>query len=274
MRLADLNPAKYNPRKDLTPADSEYQHIKNSIEDYGYIDPIIVNVRNNVIVGGHQRFKILVELGHEEAHCVLVDFDEATEKGCNAALNKAQGDWDQDALDALLQELDGLGVDMARYGFETDILDEDGDVQEDNYDPEATLEEPPSARLGDVYALGHHRVMCGDSTSSADVEALMGGALANLTVTDPPYNVDYQGTAGKIKNDNMEDTEFYGFLLAAFNNAHLHSCPRRRNICVARRWLRLSVPESVLGRRLRLEANADMGKERICARPTRLSMAA
>lgn len=232
-RLSELNPARYNPRKDLTPADPEYQHIKNSIETFGYIDPIIVNIRNNVIVGGHQRYKILIELGYDDADCVLVDFDETEEKACNAALNKAQGDWDEEALAVLLSELDGLGMDMSQFGFDISLIDEEGEVQEDEYDPEEVLEEPPKARLGDIYQLGEHRLMCGDSTNKADVQALMGGDTAQLIVTDPPYNVDYQGSAGKIKNDNMEDTAFNEFLRAAFDNAFLHSCPRRRYLCVA-----------------------------------------
>lgn len=221
LRLADLNPAKYNPRKDLTPADPEYQHIKNSIENFGYIDPIIVNTRNNVIVGGHQRFKILAQLGYEEADCVLVDFDEADEKACNAALNKAQGDWDDKALEDLLKELDEMGVNMTQYGFDA-IIDELGNVQEDGYDPEETLAAPAKAQLGDIYELGDHRLMCGDSTDHDDVEALMGGQKVKLVVTDPPYNVDYTGKtkdALKIENDRMDDVGFYKFLLDSFKNA-------------------------------------------------------
>lgn len=147
VRLQDLNPAKYNPRKNLTPADEEYQHIRNSIKDFGYIDPIIVNRRNSVIVGGHQRYKILVELGYDEADCVMVDFDEKEEKACNAALNKAQGTWDEEALAILLEELDGLGMDMSAYGFPVELLDEEtGEVQEDDFDLEEEMAESPRSR--------------------------------------------------------------------------------------------------------------------------------
>lgn len=218
-KLSELNPARYNPRKDLTPDDPEYQHIKTSIETFGYIDPIIVNARNGVIVGGHQRYKILLDLGYTEIECVEVDMDEQEEMACNAALNKAQGLWDEEKLADLLAQINDF--DMSAFGFEDiNLLDEDGEVQEDNYDPEEELAKEPKAKLGDIYQLGNHRLMCGDSTDSADVEELMGGNLAKLVVEDPPYNVNYEGAAGKIANDHMDGDSFYQFLLDAFKNAY------------------------------------------------------
>ena len=112
-----LNPAPYNPRIDLKPTDIEYQHIKNSIDNFGYLDPIVWNKRTGNIVSGHQRFKILKEQGVKEVQCVVVDFDIEKEKACNLAMNKAQGLWDYSALDLLLSELEKTEWDMADFGF-------------------------------------------------------------------------------------------------------------------------------------------------------------
>lgn len=124
LKVSDINPAPYNPRKDLQPGDAEWEHIYNSIKTFGFIDPIIVNERNNVIVGGHQRYKIVKSMGYEEIDCVLVDMDEQQEKACNMALNKAQGSWDYAALDELLADV--TDFDMSDFGF-ADLPDIDVD---------------------------------------------------------------------------------------------------------------------------------------------------
>ena len=116
--IALLNPAPYNPRVDLKPSDVEYQHIKNSIENFGYLDPIVWNKRTGNIVSGHQRFKILKEQGVKEIQCVVVDFDIEKEKACNLAMNKAQGLWDFEKMDALLLELKDSSFDLTDFGFE------------------------------------------------------------------------------------------------------------------------------------------------------------
>lgn len=182
-----INPAAYNPRKDLKPGDAEYEHIKNSIDTFGYIDPIIWNKRTGNIVGGHQRFKILKAQGVKEIECVVVDYDETTEKAANASLNKAQGDWDMTKLDALLADLSPL-MDMGQFGFEINLPQ---DSVEDDFDADKALEEieEPVTKLGDIWALGRHRLMCGDSTSEADFDRLMDGAHAQCAVTSPPYGV-------------------------------------------------------------------------------------
>lgn len=216
-----IKPATYNPRKDLKPADKEYQHIKNSIEQFGYIDPIIWNERTGNLVGGHQRFKILQAQGMEEIECVVVDFDEATEKAANMAVNKAQGDWDLEKLDSLLKEV-STEFQMEKFGF--DAYTEQQDIMEDDFEPK--LPKNPKAKPGEIYMLGVHRLMCGDSTSAADVKLLMGGAKADLIVTDPPYNVNYKGGTQdhlKIQNDNMGDAQFLEFLTAAFTRMHEHA---------------------------------------------------
>ena len=221
-----LNPAKYNPRKNLKPGDPEYEKLKRSIETFGYVEPIIWNKQTGQIVGGHQRYKILVDQGATEVDCVIVDKDENEEKALNVVLNKVSGDWDLPKLADLLSELDNSMFDVSLTGFEAAEIDElfsevhDKDVQDDEFDADAALGEieEPISKQGDFWMLGKHKLICGDSTKSETYEKLMDGKHANLVVTDLPYNVDYEGAAGKIKNDNMGDKEFYEFLFKAYKN--------------------------------------------------------
>jgi len=222
IRVDKLNPAPYNPRKDLKPGDPEYEKLKNSILTFGYVEPVLWNKRTGNIIGGHQRFKILVELGKSEIDCVVVDMDEENEKALNVALNKVSGDWDKDKLILLIEDLQGVDFDVSLTGFDPAELDDlfkdslkDG-IKEDNFDVEEELKKPTLSKLGDLWLLGRHRLLCGDSTRKESYEILMDGKLANLTVTDPPYNVNYEGSAGKIKNDNMGNQAFYDFLLSSF----------------------------------------------------------
>lgn len=117
-QIDELLPALYNPRKDLTPDDKEYQKIKRSIEEFGYVEPIIYNMTTNTIVGGHQRLKVLKELGYTEIDVVEIEETPEREKALNVALNKIEGDWDMDLLKDLLQELDTGEMDMDLTGFE------------------------------------------------------------------------------------------------------------------------------------------------------------
>lgn len=219
----ELLPAGYNPRKDLQPGDKEYKKIKNSIEEFGYVDPIIVN-SDNTIIGGHQRLKVLKDLGYEEVDCVIIEIDKTKEKALNVALNKISGSWDVALLKDLIDDLKDSNFDIEFTGFEPPELDEmfsqlhDKDIEEDDFDVDEALKEPAVSRLGDVWLLGRHRLVCGDSTKSETYSVLMDGKKANLVVTDPPYGVSYDGSQGTIKNDNLQDEEFYKFLLSAFKN--------------------------------------------------------
>lgn len=219
-----LRAAEHNPRKDLKPGDPEYEKLKRSIQTFGYVEPVLWNKRTGNIIGGHQRFKVLVELGQKEIDCVVVDMNLADEKALNIALNKISGDWDKDKLMLLIADLQGSDFDVSLTGFdsiELDTLFKDSlreGIKEDDFDVEAELKKPAVTKLGDLWLLGKHRLICGDSTKAEIFELLMDGKRANLTVTDPPYNVNYEGTAGKIKNDNMGNKAFYDFLLAAFKN--------------------------------------------------------
>ena len=223
---ADLLPADYNPRKDLKPGDAEYEKLKRSIEQFGYVEPVIWNQTTGRVVGGHQRLKVLMDMGMTEVDCVVVAMDEEKEKALNIALNKISGDWDKDKLALLIADLQGTDFDVSLTGFEPAEIDalfkdtlKDG-VKDDDFDVGAELAQPTITKPGDIWTLGRHRLICGDSTKAETYAALMGSTKANLVITDPPYNVNYEGSAGKIKNDNMADEAFYNFLLDAYTQMH------------------------------------------------------
>jgi DNA modification methylase len=228
-----LAPAAYNPRLDLKPGDPSYEKLLRSLEEFGYVEIIVWNKRTGHIVSGHQRFKVLRQLGYEEVECVVVDIDPEREKILNISLNKIRGDWDIPKLTDLLKNLEERGYGLDITGFELEEAHElynklqrkMGKIVEDNFDAEAEAEqiETPITRPGDLWLIGKHRLLCGDSTDAAQIERLMGGAKAKMCFTDPPWNVDYGGAAHpnwkkrSIKNDNMSSEEFYAFLLSAFN---------------------------------------------------------
>ena len=226
INIEKLKAAEYNPRKDLKPEDEEYQKIKRSILEFGYVAPIIVNA-DMTVIGGHQRLKVLKELGYEEVECNVVDLDKTKEKALNIALNKITGEWDNSKLEELLAELKETDIDMDMTGFTFDevdnILKDIEGSKEDDFDLDQALNEieEPTTRPGDIWILGKNRLMCGDSTQKENVLRLMDKQGADLILTDPPYNVDYEGKtvdALKIENDNMTSTEFYNFLLDSFRN--------------------------------------------------------
>ena len=224
--VKDLLPADYNPRKDLQPGDTEYEKLKRSIEQFGYVEPVIWNKQTGRVVGGHQRLKVLIDSGITEVDVVVVDMNTEKEKALNIALNKISGEWDTDKLALVIADLQGADFDVSLTGFEPEELDDlfrddvkDG-VKEDDFDVEAELQKPVFSKAGDLWMLGEHRLFCGDSTKSETYELLMNGKHAQLVVTDPPYNVDYKGTAGKIKNDKMAEDQFEQFLLAAYSQMY------------------------------------------------------
>jgi DNA modification methylase len=226
--INELLPADYNPRKDLKPGDPEYEKLKRSIEQFGYVEPVIWNKSTSRVVGGHQRLKILKDAGHTELACVIIELTEEKEKALNIALNKISGDWDKDKLALLIADLQGEDFDISLTGFEPAEIDDlfkdtlaDG-IHDDDFDVEGELENPAITKSGDLWKLGRHRLVCGDSTKAETFELLMGGDKANLVVTDPPYNVNYESQAGKIKNDNMTGDAFGQFLLDAFTNTAAH----------------------------------------------------
>ena len=220
-----LKPAEYNPRKKLKKGDKEYEKIKNSIEEFGFADPLVVNA-DMTIIGGHQRLTVAMDLGYTEVPCAVVDVDKVREKALNIALNKITGTWDEQMLADLLTDLKEADYDLDWTGFEAAEVEQifsniyDKKVKEDSFDVDKELKQPVFSKLGDLWVLGKHRVICGDSTGEEVYTRLMDGQKANLVLTDPPYNVDVEETAGKIMNDNMGDAEFYDFLLSAYRCMH------------------------------------------------------
>lgn len=222
--VGDLRPAAYNPRKKLKPGDKEYEKIKKSIQEFGYVEPIIVNF-DMTVIGGHQRLTVLKDLGYTEVQCVVVHIeDDAKVKALNIALNKITGAWNEQLLADLIVDLQSQDFNTDLTGFEPAEIDQlfskvhNKEIKEDDFDVDEELKKPTMSKTGDLWLLGRHRLVCGDSLLPETFTALMDGKRANLVVTDPPYNVNVEETAGKIKNDNMPDEDFYKFLFVAFVN--------------------------------------------------------
>ena len=221
--IANLVPASYNPRKALKPGDKEYEKIKRSIEEFGYCEPIIVN-SDMTIIGGHQRVTVLKDLGYTEIDCIVIDIDKIKERALNIALNKITGEWNKELLADLIAELQDSDFDVTFTGFDPPEIEQlmnsvhDKEIVEDDFDIDSQLSQPTVTREGDLWLLGEHRLVCGDSTLPETYDLLMAGRKANLVVTDPPYNVDYEGSAVKIKNDKMAEEQFEKFLFAAYVN--------------------------------------------------------
>ena len=192
-----------------------------------YVDPIIVNL-DMTIIGGHQRWSVLKALGYDEVDCVVIEIDKTKEKALNIALNKVTGEWNKELLADLIKDLQSLDYDVSMTGFEPPEIDElfndvhSKDVKDDKFDLDKALDDEAFVKSGDVWLLGRHRLMCGDSTKPDNISILMNGKKANLCITDPPYNCSYEGGTGmRIMNDNWSDSQkFYQFLLDAFKNAY------------------------------------------------------
>lgn len=209
--IGDLKPYERNAK--LHPKE-QVEQIKNSIKEFGFNDPVAV-WKDNEIIEGHGRLIAAKELGLTEIPIIrLDDLTDQQRKAYMLAHNKLTMNSDFD-MKILAEEIENiLDFDMSSFGFDV-VFDED-EVVEDDYTPE--VPEEPKAKLGEIYQLGRHRLMCGDSTSPADVQLLLNGELMDMVLTDPPYNVNYQGTAGTIINDNMKSSEFRQFLKKAFIN--------------------------------------------------------
>ena len=199
-----LKPAEYNPRKKLKPGDKEYKKIKQSIEEFGFADPLVVN-KDMTIVGGHQRLAVAIDLGYTEVPCAVVDVDKTREKALNIALNKITGEWDEQMLADLITDLKEADYDLDYTGFDASEIDAlfsnayDKNVKEDDFDVASELKQPAFSKTGDIWHLGKHTVICGDSTDPEVFKALLGDTKVNLVCTDPPYLVKLESTSGKIK---------------------------------------------------------------------------
>lgn len=197
--------------------------LRSSLREFGFINPVIID-RDYNIIAGHGRVMAAKEENITEVPCVFVDhLTEAQKKAYIIADNRFALDagWDEEMLKLEIEALQDMAFDLSLTGFddaELSKLFETDDVKDDEFDVEAELQKPTKTQIGDIWLLGKHKLVCGDSTKAETFAILMNDEKANLVITDPPYNVNYEGSAGKIQNDNMENDKFYHFLLDAFTN--------------------------------------------------------
>lgn len=222
MQLVDINKLIPYVNNARTHNAQQINKLRSSLREFGFINPVIIDRELNVIAG-HGRIMAAKEEGINEVPCVFVDYlTEAQKKAYILADNRMAMDagWDEELLKVEIEALQAEDFDLSLTGFDESELagffDTADDAKDDDFDVDKELEKPPVTKSGDLWLLGNHRLLCGDSTKEESYTLLMNGKKANLVVTDPPYNVNYQGTAGKIKNDNLENDKFYQFLFDAF----------------------------------------------------------
>lgn len=220
IELKKLKRAEYNPRKELKPEDEEYQKLKKSIVEFGYVVPIIVN-SDYTVIGGHQGLTVLEDLRYEKIECNVLNLSKVQEKALNLALNKIDGIWDYGKLENVLAELKEKDFDLDVTGFDKDeidkMLDDCIDLQDDNFKIQEELKkiDKPIVKLGDIWHLGKHKLMCGDSTNKDDVKKLMKGDFAKCIFTSPPYNMSSK--MYENYEDNLESKKYIDFNLSVVN---------------------------------------------------------
>lgn len=222
--LADVSELIPYVRNARTHSEAQVSQIAASIREFGFLSPILV-AEDNTILAGHGRLAAALKLGLKKVPCVKENHLTETQKRAYIiADNKLSlnAGWDSELLAVELSELEGADFNLDLLGFDeaelSSIFDADKDVSDDDFDVEKELEEPCFSKTGDMWTLGKHRIICGDATKLETFKMLLEDTKVNLVVTDPPYNVNYEGAAGKIKNDNMENDKFYQFLFNSFVN--------------------------------------------------------
>ena len=225
-RFEKVNIDKLVPyaRNARTHSKEQILQLRASLREFGFINPVIVDKDLNIIAG-HGRILAAKEEGITEVPCVFAEhLTEAQKRAYIIADNRLamNAGWDMEMLSVEISELQGVDFDLSVLGFDeaelSKLMGDIEDVKDDDFDVDEELKKPAVTKFGDLWFLGNHRLICGDSTKIDTFTVLMDGKQANLVVTDPPYNVNYEGSAGKLKNDNMADEAFYTFLLSAFKN--------------------------------------------------------
>ena len=223
-QLVDINRLVPYINNARTHSPEQIKKLRSSLREFGFINPVIID-RDYGVIAGHGRILAAKEEGIKEVPCVFADhLTEAQKKAYIIADNRMAMDagWDEELLRVEIEALQGMDFDPLLTGFDEKelaaLFDDGAEAKDDDFDVDEELEKPVFSKTGDVWTLGRHRLVCGDSTKAETYETLMQGKKANLVVTDPPYNVNYEGSAGKIKNDNMAAEKFYQFLLDAFTN--------------------------------------------------------
>jgi len=226
INIDDLIPYVNNTR---THTQEQINKVAASIKEFGFLNPVLIS-EDNGILAGHCRVLSARKLGLKKVPCIREShLTEAQKKAYIIADNRMALDagWDEDLLKVEFEALDELGFDLSLTGFDAAELDgffkTETEVEDDDYDLTAALEKASFVERGDRWIVGRHVLYCGDATSEEDVNKLMDGKVANLIVTDPPYNVGFKSNSGlTIKNDKQQNDEFYNFLLASFNNMVAH----------------------------------------------------
>lgn len=225
-RFEKVNIDKLVPyaRNARTHSKEQILQLRASLREFGFVNPVIVDKELNIIAG-HGRILAAKEEGITEVPCVFAEhLTEAQKRAYIIADNRLamNAGWDMEMLSVEISELQGADFDLSVLGFDeaelSKLMGDIEDVKDDDFDVDEELKKPAVTKVGDLWLLGNHRLICGDSTKIDTFTVLMDGKQANLVVTDPPYNVNYEGSAGKLKNDNMADEAFYTFLLSAFKN--------------------------------------------------------
>ena len=221
--IDELIPYVNNAR---THSPEQINKLRASLREFGFINPVIIDKDKNIIAG-HGRVMAAREEGIQEVPCVLVDYlTDAQKKAYILADNRMALDagWDEEILRVEIESLQGADFDVSLTGFDEDeiahIFDEETEAKEDDFDVEEELQKPVFSKAGDLWQLGKHRVLCGDSTKQETYAQLMDGVKPNLVLTDPPYLVNLRSASGKIKNDDLNDQEGYEFLKKAFSCFH------------------------------------------------------
>ncbi len=209
-------------RNARTHSKEQIKQLRASLREFGFVNPVIVDKEYNIIAG-HGRVMAAKEEGITSVPCVFAEhLTDAQKRAYILADNRLalNAGWDEEMLSVELSDLQTNAFDLSLLGFSdaemNKFLGGMEDAKDDDFDVDAELQKPTLTKAGDLWLLGNHRLICGDSTKPETYTLLMDGKPANLAVTDPPYNVNYEGTAGKIKNDNMAGDAFYQFLLDAF----------------------------------------------------------
>ena len=219
--IAEIKPYENNPRHNESAIDA----VASSIKEFGWKQPLVID-KDNVIVVGHTRWLAAKKLGLSEVPCLIAsDLTDEQIAAYRLADNKTNelATWDFEKLKTELESISD--IDMSQFGFEELEASLD-DVKDDEFDEKRAISETPYSKKGDIFILGNHRLMVGDSTLKDDVDKLCEDRSADLVLTDPPYNVDYEGQDGmKIQNDKQSDEDFYNFLLSAFKNMFEHTKP-------------------------------------------------
>ena len=224
--LADIDTLVPYARNARTHSPEQVAQIAASIREFGFLSPV-VTTKDGTILCGHGRFYAAQKLGLKKIPCIREDhLTEAQRRAYIIADNKLSlnAGWDEEMLRVELSDLKGEDFDVSLTGFDEKELarlfaEEDG-AEEDGFDVDAELEKPCFSKVGDVWHLGRHTVICGDSTKPETYSRLLGKEKVNLVCTDPPYLVNLESTSGKIKNDDLSDEEGYKFLRAAFEQFH------------------------------------------------------